>query len=124
MSYIVSIKRPIQKHELLAAIEGSSEYTVVSETEDGIEMKYSNNNEQSEFLFLSQGEIQATSPSEDTYAALEKLAALLDAEVIGEEEKYFIPPSEIKRGIFANRDTWIGWPILVIVLTIMLIFKW
>ncbi len=124
MSYIVSIKRPIQKLELLSAIEGNSQYKVVTETGDGIEIQYLNNSEKPEYLFLSQGEIQATSPSESTYTSMEKLAALLNAEVIGEEDKYFIPSKEIKQGIFASRHTWIGWPILVIVLTIMLIVKW
>jgi|GEM_PF-5974579 len=124
MSFIVSIKKVIQKTDIYPVIEGNEQYKLISETEDGIEIHFLLNNQKPEILVLSQGEIQATSPSETLYTEMEKLAKLLEAEVIGEEDKYFIPSQEIKRGIFVNRDTWIGWPILVLVLTIMLIIKW
>ena len=79
MSYIVSVKRQIQKSELLSVIEGNDKFKLISETEDGVEIHYLKNNEKPEVLFLSQGEIQATSPSESAYAAVEKLAASLPA---------------------------------------------
>jgi len=58
--------------------------------------------------------------------ALEKmklLAEKLGATVIGEEDDLPIP-EDIERGVFTNRVTWIGWPIMVIVLFVLLIWRW
>jgi len=54
---------------------------------------------------------------------INQLSKKLNAVVIGEENN-FPMRSQTETGMFANRETWIGWPILVVVLSALLIWKW
>jgi len=122
MSYIVSIKRPISKSDLLAAIEGDDQFSVVTDGDNDVTLAWLKGDERATFS-LSQGEITVTTPSEHAWQKMDDLAGKLDAAVIGEEDD---PPvhSNVEAGIFANRQTWIGWPVLVIILAALLIWKW
>jgi hypothetical protein len=72
---------------------------------------------------LSQEEIIVATPSDNALERVEQLANAPGAVVIGEEDD--LPSrAEAKRGIFENRETWIGWPVLVIVPGALLFWKW
>jgi hypothetical protein len=73
-------------------------------------------------LNLSQGEITVTTPSDAARHKMIQLSKKLDAVVIGEEDNLPIR-SQTGTGMFANRQTWIGWPIFVVVLSALLIWK-
>lgn len=122
MSYIFSIKRPISKADLLRAIDGDEEFSVVSEGDAFIDLVWSDGEEKATFN-LVQGEISVTTPSDNALEKMNHLAEKLGAVVIGEEDDLPIP-KDIERGVFTNRVTWIGWPIIVILLSILLIWRW
>ncbi len=122
MSYIVSIKRPISKSDLLSAIEGNAQFSIVSQGDNYIDLLWKAGEESATFN-LSQGEITVTTPSDKAWQKMNELSQKLGAVVIGEEDDLPIR-SEIRTGVFANRQSWIGWPILVVVLSVLLIWKW
>jgi hypothetical protein len=123
MSYICSVRRTIRKREFQALIEGDPSFRIESQNEHGLVAEWFHDGEVTIFV-LSQGTIDVTSPSEAAYDKMQELARRLDAALIGEEEQFIVPRAPAKRGIFAGRTTWIGWPIIVVTLTILLIFKW
>lgn len=123
MSYIVSIRRTIQKQEFLSLIQHEPSFRVESQNDDCMVVEWTHGREQA-FFVLSQGTIDVTTPSEAAFKKMEEIAARLEAEVIGEEEKFIVPKTPVKPGLFAGRVTWIGWPILVIILIILLIWRW
>ncbi len=51
------------------------------------------------------------------------LAGKLNAVVIGEEDDLPVH-TDAETGICANRQTWIGWPVLIAILPALLIWKW
>ena len=122
MSYIVSIKRPISKADLLMAIDGDEQFAIVSEGDNFIDLVWSVGEERATFN-LVQGEITATTPSDKALEKMNHLAEKLSAVVIGEEDDLPVP-TDMQRGVFSNRVTWIGWPIIVVVLLILLIWRW
>ncbi len=128
MSYIVSIKRLISKSDLLMAIDGDDEFAILSKDDNDAELVWTVGEERTTF-YLAQGEIIATTPSDKAWEKMHPLAERLNAVVIGEEND--LPTfnevpiwPEVKQGIFANRATWMGWPILVVVLLALLIWRW
>jgi hypothetical protein len=123
MSYVVSIIRPIQKREFINLLDANPKFRIESQNDDCAVVRWSDGNESAMFV-LSQGSIVVTSPSDTAFKQMQELAKKLNAEIIGEEEKFIIPQRPLRRGVFAGRATWIGWPILVIVLTILLIWRW
>lgn len=122
MSYVVSIKRPISKHDLFAATEGDQEFSIVSEDDGAVVLTWARGEEQAMFN-LYQGEIVVTTPSDGAWEKMNQLAQTLGAAVIGEEDDIPVQP-EVRRGIFANRVTWIGWPVLVVLLSALLLWRW
>ncbi len=122
MSYVVEVIRPIQKDEVLTLIHDDAEMSVIAEGENWIDFAWSCGAEQAIFNF-AQGRISVTTPSEEAWSKAQVLAQRLEATVIGEENDLPNRP-EIKRGILASRSTWIGWPILVVLLGVLLVWKW
>jgi hypothetical protein len=122
MSYVVSIRRTISKSDLLTAIEGDEQFSIISEGDNYIDLMWVDGEESVTFS-LSQGEITVTTPSDKAWEKMNRLSQALGAAVIGEEDDLPIRP-QVKRGVFTNRQTWIGWPVLVIVLSVLLIWKW
>jgi hypothetical protein len=123
MSYNVSIRRLIQKQEFLGLIQNQPAFRVESQDEDCAIVEWVQGEEITTFV-LSQATIDATTPSEAAYEKMTEMAEKLNAEVIGEEEKFIVPRSSAKSGVVAGRSTWIGWPVLVIVLIVLLIWRW
>ncbi len=122
MSYIVEILRPIRKEELLAIVGSDSELAVLEEGDGWVDVRWARGDDRAVFT-LAQGRISVTTPGDGAWEKAQAFARHLNAAVIGEEDE--IPlRKEIKRGVFAGRSTWIGWPILVLVLLAMLIWKW
>jgi len=104
------------------AIDGDEQFAILSEGDNFIDLVWSAGEDKATFN-LVQGEITVTSPSEKALEKMDFLAEKLKAVVIGEEDDLTIQ-AEIKQGIFSNRVTWIGWPIMVIALLILLIWRW
>lgn len=104
-------------------IQDEPSFRIDSQNEDGVVVEWTHGTETTTFV-LSQGVIDATTPAEAAYMKMEELAGKLKAEVIGEDEKFIVPRTPVGPGVFAGRVTWIGWPILVIALTILLIWRW
>ena len=104
------------------AIEGDEQFSIMSEGDNYIDLMWISGEESATFN-LSQGEITVTTPSDEAWEKMNQLSKELGAVVIGEEDDLPIR-CEVRRGVFANRQTWIGWPILVVVLSVLLIWKW
>ena len=122
MSYVVEILRPIRKEELLEVIEGDPELSIPRQGDAWVDVEWSREQEQELFTF-AQGRIAVTTPDERAWEKAHKLARLLDAAVIGEEDEIPDRP-DTEPGLFAGRSTWIDWPILVVTLAALLIWKW
>lgn len=122
MSYLVELLRPIRKDELLAIVGDDSELSIVAEGEDWLAIAWSRGDEQALFNF-ARGRLSLTSPSRAAGQKSCALAERLGAIVVGEEDGLPSPPA-MPSGIFAGRSSWIGWPVLVIVLTALLVWKW
>ena len=128
MSYIVSIKRLIAKSDILIAIDGDDEFSILSTDDNNVELIWTAGEERTTF-YLAQGEIIAHTPSDPAWQKLHQLADQLGAVVIEEENdlptRYDVPiRPELQQGLFTNRETWIGWPVLVVVLLALLIWRW
>ena len=122
MSYFVEIIRPIRVEELLSIVENDITLSILDQGENWIVFSWADSEEQAEFDY-SQGRISITSPNDSAWAKAEELASILNATVIGEEEqlsKYRETDSAILKG----RSTWIGWPILVVILAVALFWRW
>ena len=122
MSYFVEIIRPIRTEELLSVVEKDDSLSVLDQGENWIIFAWDSSGEHAKFD-CSQGRISITSPTDSAWAKAEELAGILNASVIGEEDqlsKY----RESYRGILNGRSTWIGWPILVVVLATALFWRW
>ena len=87
MSYVVTIQRdpPISETELDSAVSALPEITLTrQEGVTVIELSGASTG-RSESLRFEGGALQATTPSDDALAAMQTLAARLNATVIGEE---------------------------------------
>ena len=124
MSYVVEIIRPIRKDEILAIANEDGELTIIDEGENWIRLSWARGKETAEFSF-QKSRITVTTPRDLIWEKAEALAECLQAEVIGEEDD-LAPPQGLllKPGVFAGRSTWIGWPVLVIVLIMLLVWRW
>jgi hypothetical protein len=122
MSYIVEIIRPIKKEEVIRLAGADDSLVVDSEGEDWLELNWTGEKETANFSY-SQSRLVVTTPTDEAYKKAKEIASLLNAEIIGEEEK--IRDVTISdSGIIEGRSTWLGWPILVIILIILLLWKW
>jgi hypothetical protein len=122
MSYIVEVLRPIQKEEVAAVVREDSEMSVIAEGKNWIDFAWSRGEEHAVFNF-AQGRISVTTPDEGAWEKAHVMAQRLGAAVIGEEDDLPNRP-QTRSGVFAGRSTWIGWPILVVVLAALLAWKW
>ena len=122
MSYIVSVKRVLTKPEVLALVVTDSSLAILREDADTLDITWSDGAEESLFQLVG-GELQATTPSTAAANKLSHIAKLLDASVVGEED--LAPsPSTLRPGVFSGRNTWIGWPLMVLILTALLVWRW
>ena len=91
MSYVVSIRRksPITEQELLAAVESDDQFSIAEADDlsnDSFVLHWSGESETVvEYFVFHHGEVDITSPSNPALAAAKSLAALLGANVVGEE---------------------------------------
>ena len=91
MSYVVSIRRksPITEQELLTAVESDDQFSIAEADDlsnDSFVLHWSGENETVvEYFVFHHGEVDITSPSNPALAAAKSLAALLGANVVGEE---------------------------------------
>jgi len=125
MSYVVEIRRTIAMTELLSALAGEPEFRITRQDAETLELEWGDG-EAAQAIDFRKGQLSTTSPSDEAVRALARLAGRLGAEVVGEED--LIPrvgaDVEIRRGVFAGRSTWIGWPVLVLVLSGLLAWRW
>jgi len=123
MSYLVAIKRVISVAELAALVEADKSLRITRQDEDTLDLLWSSDSGEG-FFQLVHGDLQSTTPST---AAAEKLAAIaiaLGASVVGEEDLLPRHGTQLQRGVFAGRSIWIGWPVLVLVLAALLVWRW
>ncbi|MGE3347500.1 MAG: hypothetical protein AB7I35_08700 [Ramlibacter sp.] len=121
MSYIVEIVRPIAKSEVQALVAGDPELVVTAEGEHWIDIAWSTG-ESTELFALAQGRLTLTTPSDAAFAKGQKIAERLGAAVIGEEDE--VPVRPATQGSASVRSAWAGWPILVVALAALLVWKW
>ncbi len=119
MSHMMSIKRTITKDEFMGAIEGDSEFSVMADGRAFTVLRWSNGVEHAVFNY-TQGEITVGSPSEAVLAKMRYLADSFQAELVSEEEG-MMPAGDDEGDV---RSTWIGWPIMVVTLIILLVWRW
>ena len=122
MSYIVEILRPIQKEEVAALVREDSEMSVIAEGTNWIDFAWSRGEAHAVFNF-AQGRISVTTPGDEAWEKARVMAQRLGATVIGEEDDLAGRP-QAGAGVLAGRSTWIGWPVLVVVLGALLAWKW
>jgi hypothetical protein len=121
MSYVTEIIRPLTKSELQAVVAEDAELAVLTEGETSMEVGWSGG-ERRPLLFLAQGRLTLTSPDDAAWAKAQEIARKLGAIVIGEEDD--LPVRAPAQGSASVRSGWVGWPVLVVVLVALLIWKW
>jgi len=122
MSYIVEIIKPIKKEDVIGVVDADDSLVIDSKGDDWLEIKWTGKNETAIFSY-SQSRIAITTPTKEAYEKAQEIASLLNADVFGEEERPH-DVSAVNSGIIAGRSTWLGWPILVTVLIILLLWRW
>ena len=122
MSYVVEIIRPIGKEEVLALVQADKELSVQASGGDWINISWTRDS-YSDSIYYAQSRLTCTSPGSEAWEKLQELATKLNAEVIGEEDK-IAPPLVGNQGIIHGRSTWVGWPVIVLVLVAALWWKW
>jgi len=91
LSYVVSIRRksPISEQELLAVVESDDQFSIAEANDlsnDSFVLHWSGESEAVvEHFVFHDGEVDITSPSNPALEAAQSLAALLGANVVGEE---------------------------------------
>lgn len=123
MSYVVEVRRTIKMHELLAELGKDRAFRITRQDGDTLDIEWTDGDAVLELDFRK-GLLSTTSPTDAAMRALSQLADRLGAEVVGEEDLIPLTNTEVPRSVFAGRTTWIGWPILVVVLACLLIWRW
>lgn len=119
---MMSIKRIIPKADLLRAIEGDSEYSVLAEGNAFVVLRWSNGKDNAVFN-LVQGEITVATPSQSAMNKMNQLADKFDANIIARDENLPVQ-SNGDNDTDGARSTWFGWPVMVVTLLILLIWRW
>ena len=119
MSQIITLKRKISVDDLLAALEQVESLSPGEEHEWGLELNYAPN--PNLLVTFSSGELMVTSPDDDLLQVLEKLASLLGAELVLEDEE-MIPGSSTADK--SGSEVPLLWPIIIVVLFILLLWRW
>lgn len=123
MGYVVAVKRAIGKREVVELASADSSLRVTREDNETLDLTWLDGMSDG-FFQLVKGEIQATSPSAAAMAKLSSIAKSLGAEVVGEEDLVAPPVLRGDAGVFSGRSTWVGWPVLVVVLSALLVWRW
>jgi len=122
MSYVVEIIRPIREAEVIAIAKRDDSLTILGQGENWLELEWVQGDEKTQ-ISLAQGRMSVTTPTHKAYNKVQELAEILNAEVIGEEEQ--LPEREnANPGIATGKSIWAGWPILVLILLVTLIWRW
>lgn len=121
MGQAKSVKRTITKAELLGAISGDSEFSILAEGEAFVVIRWSNGEENAVFN-LAQGEVTVGAPTPGAERKMSYLASRLEAEVVGEDENASVGGGG--GGTGGLGVTRFAWPALVVVLTALLIWRW
>ncbi len=122
MADTMSIKRTIAKADLLQAIQGDGEFSVLAEGNAFAVIRWTNGQENAVFN-LVQGEITVGTPTPGALAKMNQLAAQFGAEVIGAEENLPVGSrqnSDDEGGGFMQ----MAWPVVVLTLIMLLIWRW
>lgn len=122
MADTMSIKRTIAKADLLQAIDGDGEFSVLAEGNAFAVIRWTNGQENAVFN-LVQGEITVGSPTPGARAKMNQLAAQFGAEIIGAEENLPVgnrQNSDDEGGGFMQ----MAWPVVVLTLIMLLIWRW
>lgn len=119
---MMSIKRTIQKADLLRAIEGDSEYSVLAEGNAFVVLRWTNGQDNAVFN-LVQGEITVGTPSDAALRKMNHLADQFGADIIGKDENLPVQSSGDDDALDSS-GTWYGWPIMVVTLLILLVWRW
>ncbi len=117
MSQVVTLKRTISGEQLAEALEDHPELRIAKKHDGGFQLAYGPDT-QAHIVFHN-GELETTSPSEDLFLELEKLAQRLGAEMVLEEDEP-VPPRDCGK----VREFVLFWPVLCAVLLAMLIWRW
>ena len=102
----------------MQVIEGDDEFSVMADGHSFAVLRWTNGNEHAVFNY-THGEITVGTPSPAVHEKMSALASTFQAELIGEEDD--IPNPGEKGSVDV---TWIGWPIMVVTLLILLIWRW
>ena len=118
MSQIVTLKRKISADELRQALEKIDSLSLNEEHDWGLTIEYAPDSDL--LVTFSNGELEATSPSDALLQELETLASLLGAEVVLEDEVTMAqgPPGN------AGWEIVLFWPVLIAVLFALLVWRW
>lgn len=123
MSYIVAVRRTIQKHEVLGIVADDPSLSVKHEYDDFLCPQWLSGDTKSELQWF-QGELTATTPSDLMLAKLEAIGTKLGATVVGEEDGAPASARPLAPGTATGSVTWIGWPVMVAVLSALLVWRW
>jgi hypothetical protein len=121
MSYVVEIVRPISKAEVVALASTDSELSIVAEGDEWADLIWKRGSAQALFSF-AQSRITLTTPDDVVLEKAQGIAAKLGARVVGEEDQ-LRAPAVAGRGAHV-RSSWAGWPFLVAVLLVLLLWRW
>lgn len=122
MSYVVEILRPIAAAEFVALVDADASLALLDRGDDWAEASWKDGDKAAIFT-LAQGRVTITTPSHEAWDKAQEIARRLDARVIGEEDE-FAPSRPVDPDLVADRSYNLGWPIVVIVLGGLLIWKW
>ena len=106
----------------MALVQADEELSVKASGDDWINISWTRHRF-SNSIYYAQSRLTCTSPESEAWEKLQELATKLGAEVIGEEDK-IAPPQVESPSTIHGRSTWIGWPVIVLVLAAALWWKW
>ncbi len=119
MGYIVTIARRISEAELRAAVDKDNDLEIGERGEGFITIIYKPDPDI--YAVFSNGQIQVTSPDEGLYDKFTALAGHLSAEIVEEDDllygNQFDSPAPA-------RSIWLGWPFILTLLLLLLIWRW
>lgn len=119
MSQIVTVKRKITHEQLRAALDQSEHLSLSDQHDWGFTIKDSS--DPKSFTTFANGVLEATSPSDELFNELEKMASLLNAEIVIEDEVQTVQINNKQRN---GREINIFWPVLVLLLLSLLVWRW
>jgi hypothetical protein len=123
MSYVVAVKRVISIAEIAALAKADSSLCITRQDEVTVDLLWAAGTEEG-FFQLVHGELQCTTPSTAAAQKLAAIASALGATVVGEEDLIPLHGTQPRPSVFAGRSTWIGWPVLVLVLSALVVWRW